>query len=59
MVQDLKFIVEDIWRLPVNRGIPLTDAIPGDVIHKKAIFHASFSSRSSLFQSMCMVYCVN
>ena len=39
---------------PVNRGIPLTDAI-----RKKAIFHTSFSSRSSFFQSMCMMYCVN
>ena len=39
---------------PVNRGIPLTDAIS-----KKATFHTSFSSRSSLFQSMCMMYCVN
>ena len=29
---------------PVNRGIPLTDAI-----RKKAIFHTSFSSRSSFF----------
>ena len=39
---------------PVNRGIPLTNAI-----RKKAIFHTSFSSRSSFFQSMCMMYCVN
>ena len=39
---------------PVNRGIPLTDAI-----RKKATFHTSFSSRSSFFQSMCMMYCVN
>ena len=39
---------------PVNRGIPLNDAI-----REKAIFHTSFSSRSSFFQSMCMMYCVN
>ena len=39
---------------PVSRGIPLTDAI-----RYKAIFHTSFSSRSSFFQSMCMIYCVN
>ena len=39
---------------PVKCGIPLTNAI-----RKKAIFHTSFSSRSSFFQSMCMMYCVN
>ena len=39
---------------PVNRGIPLTDAI-----RKKSIFHTSFSSQSSFFQSMCMMHCVN
>ena len=47
IVQDLKCIVEDIWRLTRYRGIPLTDAI-----RKKAIFHVSFSSRSSLFRRM-------
>ena len=39
---------------PVNRGIPLTDAI-----RKKNIFHTSLSSRSSFFQTKCMMYCVN
>ena len=39
---------------PVNRGIPLTD-----VIRKKAIFYMFFSPRSSFFQSMFMIYCVN
>ena len=26
---------------------------------QKCILHASFSSRASLFQSMCIVYCVS
>ena len=39
---------------PVNRGILLTDAI-----RKKNIFHTSLSSRSSFFQTMCMMYSVN